>query len=270
VRGAGRLALSSDGASVYVTSRGGATWGLAAFARDATTGALTQLPGLAGCVSSGLSGCERARQLNRPQDLLVAPDGRQVYVAAARESPTGAFGEGPGGGIAVLARDPRTGQLTQRSGARGCTNRRGEHGCRRDPRIGMRERLAITADGRTLYSVSSRHDEGPRVSPIAPDGSIRRSTGAAGYPDRPDGPDALALDSAGRAYVRSADGIFAYTPLRARSDLRLADCWVSRRRVAPCRRDDVVLGVSVHDVVAAPDGTAVYFNGEGILTLLRE
>jgi streptogramin lyase len=76
--GAFDVAVSPDGASVYVVSQfdDAIVW----FAREAATGALTPL----GCISDvGLSSCgSTAQGLGRPTGVAVSPDGASVYVVS--------------------------------------------------------------------------------------------------------------------------------------------------------------------------------------------
>jgi hypothetical protein len=187
----------------------------------------------------------------------------------AGESPTDAFEQGPGGGVAVLARNPRSGTLVQPRGRRGCINRRGTRGCRRDRRIGMRERLAISPDGRWLYSTNAYRGEGPRVSPITPDGSVHPSRASGSYPAVAAGLAAIGTDARGRVYASSTlPGFFVYAPTRSRSRLRMIVCW-TEFPTAPCRRKRGLGTFSSSSVAPQADGPATYVAGEGILTFVR-
>ena len=77
------VAISPDGANVYVTAAGSDA--LAVFARNRRTGALRQLPGARGCFSQFPGGgCLVGRALNEPTSVAVSPDGEHVYVAGRR------------------------------------------------------------------------------------------------------------------------------------------------------------------------------------------
>jgi DNA-binding beta-propeller fold protein YncE len=86
------VGISPDGSNVYLTSAGSIlhvgkhdqrnTASLAIFDRDPVTGALLQKPGVQGCVSaSRAKGCGMATSLATPADLVVSPDGKDIYVS---------------------------------------------------------------------------------------------------------------------------------------------------------------------------------------------
>ena len=57
--------------------------GVAVFARDRGTGALTQLGGEDACVDNGgREGCADGRALDFATGLAVSPDGKSAYVAS--------------------------------------------------------------------------------------------------------------------------------------------------------------------------------------------
>ena len=76
----------------------------------APSGRLVQPHGHAGCIHrTGINRCAPGRFVTSPEDVVVSPDGRFVYVAS--------FGNHA---IAIFARNRRTGRLTQLPGRRGC------------------------------------------------------------------------------------------------------------------------------------------------------
>lgn len=82
------LTLSPDDEHLYVSS-----WAdglLVVFRRDPVTGALTRLPGKAGCIGRAGKGrtglaCMRAPALENPTAVAVSPDGRHVYALSTAE-----------------------------------------------------------------------------------------------------------------------------------------------------------------------------------------
>jgi DNA-binding beta-propeller fold protein YncE len=131
-------ALSPDGRNLYLASwafdphgdRSDNYSDLAVFERDRTTGALRQL----GCLGpSTRGGCTAGRALYGPESLVVSPDGRNVYV-------------GSSGGLAVFARNGGTGALRQLPGAAGALRHLAPAA------------LAVSADGRNVYAVTSSND----------------------------------------------------------------------------------------------------------------
>jgi DNA-binding beta-propeller fold protein YncE len=131
-------ALSPDGRNLYLASwafdphgdRSDNYSDLAVFARDRATGALRQL----GCLGpSTRGGCTAGRALYGPESVVVSPDGRNVYV-------------GSSGGLAVFARNGKTGALRQLPGSAGAV------------RPLSLAALAVSPDGRNVYAVTSPND----------------------------------------------------------------------------------------------------------------
>jgi DNA-binding beta-propeller fold protein YncE len=95
--------VSPDGKSVYVAVQFS---GIDAFARNATSGRITQLhklPGAgakSGCVSTsgsseeGGATCADGRALNGSSSLALSPDGKSVYTAAYNSDAVAAFRRG--------------------------------------------------------------------------------------------------------------------------------------------------------------------------------
>ena len=87
--GARSVAISADGRSAYVASA--FSHAVAVFARDRRTGALTQLPGAAGCASRSEQGCAGGRALAGAQSVAISADGRSAYVASHGSDAVGVF-----------------------------------------------------------------------------------------------------------------------------------------------------------------------------------
>lgn len=135
------VAVSPNGKNVYVTSAGSNA--VAVFARNVTTGALTQLAGIAGCVSEDGTGglCADGKALLAPFAVAVSQNGKNVYVASRDAN-----------AIAIFARDAKTGALTQLAGTAGCISEDGTGGACADGNglVGAMS-VAITQNGRSVY-----------------------------------------------------------------------------------------------------------------------
>lgn len=80
LEGPNSVAVSPDGRNVYATSVNSNA--IDVFARNPSTGALTQV-GSSGCiVETSLAGCTTGTQLGGADAVSVSPDGRYVYSAA--------------------------------------------------------------------------------------------------------------------------------------------------------------------------------------------
>ena len=112
-----RSRLAPDGKSVYVAS--GYDDAVARFNRNTTTGAIAQPAGAAGCVSqTGAGPCADGHGLVGPVSVVVAPDGKSVYVASHSSH-----------AVARLNRNPTTGAIAQPAGAAGCVSQTGAGPC---------------------------------------------------------------------------------------------------------------------------------------------
>ncbi len=164
------IAVSPDGAHAYVASA--MSEAVTVFARNASTGVLTQLAGTAGCVSeSGSSGvCAEGDGLPRPTAVAVSPDGRHVYVTS-REA----------GGVASFARNASTGALTQLAGTAGCTTVTGSFGeCGVGTALDGAEALALSPTGAHLYAVAATDQAVVTFARNATTGVLTQLAGTAG------------------------------------------------------------------------------------------
>jgi DNA-binding beta-propeller fold protein YncE len=136
--GPNSVAVSPDGLNVYATSRGSNT--ISVFHRNSSSGALTQLPGAAGCTSGlPVPVCASGRALVGPDVVVVSPDGANVYV--------GSFF---GNAVAVFDRDHASGALTQPGDSTGCIAE-AITGCTLGLALGAPEGMAVSGDGANVY-----------------------------------------------------------------------------------------------------------------------
>jgi DNA-binding beta-propeller fold protein YncE len=167
LNGPNSVAVSANGRNVYVTSRGSNA--ITAFKRDRSTGALHQLPGAAGCVSGvPPPGCAGGAALLGPDVVVVSPDGANVYV--------GSFF---GNAVAVLARDGKTGALSQPAGAAGCIAV-ATAGCAPGVALGAPEGMAISAGGTSVYVASALSNAVAVLSRDPTTGALTQATDGSG------------------------------------------------------------------------------------------
>ena len=131
-----QISVAPDERSLYVAGGGG---GVAIFSRTPATGALTQLPGKAGCITFNGSGnqCATDARLADPRAALTSPDNRQVYVSTQD-------------GVITYAR-AGDGSLSFQS----CVNDRGIAGCRAGVQMINLSFSAISPDGRDFVVATS-------------------------------------------------------------------------------------------------------------------
>jgi DNA-binding beta-propeller fold protein YncE len=139
--GANAVAFNPGG-DVYVTSLFSNS--VTAFSRSRSTGGLAQKQGTAGClIWLRAGGCSFGRALRSPEGLAISPDGANVYVAAFASS-----------AIDVLDRGKKAGKVKQVPGRGGCLAPRSVPGCTRARALRGVSSLALSPDGRFLYSTS--------------------------------------------------------------------------------------------------------------------
>jgi len=137
--GPNSVAVSADGATVYATSL--QSDAVDTFHRSSSTGALSQATDGSGCTAdASTAGCTLGRALDGPDVVTVSPDGHNVYVGAFK-----------GSAVAIFARDPSTGDLTQLTDDTGCLVDVPTAGCTTGLALGAPEGMAISADGDNVY-----------------------------------------------------------------------------------------------------------------------
>ncbi len=135
------IAVSRSGKQVYVASFNSDA--VAVFARNRTTGVLTQLPAPDGCIAESGDGvsCTDGVGLDGALSIAISKTGRQVYVAAQS-----------GNTIAILTRNARTGMLTQPAAPGGCVRHGGDGStCTAATNLGGPTSIALSKDGRNAY-----------------------------------------------------------------------------------------------------------------------
>jgi DNA-binding beta-propeller fold protein YncE len=251
-------------------------------------GSLTQLRGTRGCVGNGRrADCAPTRGFGTPVAVQLSPDGRTLYAMSSH------FLAHEISGIAVLTRDPVTGELRQRPGPDGCLRRlAGLQGC---GALGVggelnpagRDALAISPDGRFAYLAGQyvqifRRDNvvGALLPLPAPSGCLRRrSRGCSSTATGIESPTVLALSPDGRfVYGVSHEGNFRTTVSVYARDVRagtlrrvggrhgcITDRNVPRRPATRCATVPL-LGDAI---AVSHDGRSVYVGGESWLITLR-
>lgn len=133
-------------------------------------GRLVQPRGQDGCVHrTGINRCARGRAITSPQEAVVSPDRRHVYVAA--------YGSHA---VAAFARSRRSGLLTQLRRRRGCI-RHGPGGrCASGRALGAPSSIAISPDGRNLYVAAAGSDAISIFRRSVRTGALRQLAGSAG------------------------------------------------------------------------------------------
>jgi DNA-binding beta-propeller fold protein YncE len=131
---------------------------VAVFARNTTTGALTQLAGTAGCVSETGNGgaCADGKALRIANSVALSDDDKHVYVASADSD-----------AVAIFRRNATTGALTQLvgpTGKAGCVSETGTAGeCADGKALDGARSLAVSADGKNVYVASGEPSDAVAV-----------------------------------------------------------------------------------------------------------
>jgi len=213
------VAVSPDGRDVYVASFYA---GLAAFDRDAATGALDQQDGAAACFTDPWTSdeCTAGRALDGAIDVAVSPDGQNVYVAAARDD-----------ALAVFDRDPESGALIQKAGSAGCVWRRAtSESCAGGNGLRSASQVTVSPDGNSVYVAASYDSSVATFSRDQATGVLSQEPGSAGCilspvdPHDLDAPCAPARAVGGPGAVAiSPDGKSAYIPARGSNAVAVFD-----------------------------------------------
>jgi 6-phosphogluconolactonase (cycloisomerase 2 family) len=143
------LAVTPDGKHAY---SGNFVNGISIFNRDPATGLLTQKTGAAGCVTdtgkddTGASTCTAGRVLAGAYPLVVASNGKTLYVGSRAD-----------GGVAIF-RINTDGSVAQLAGTAGCVTETGQdqnhNPCTLGHGVGHTYGATLSPDGRTLYTAN--------------------------------------------------------------------------------------------------------------------
>ena len=164
------VAASPDGKSAYVASA--VSDAVAVFDRDPATGALTQKPGTAGCISEdGIGGaCQDGTALDGAAGVATSPDGKSTYVVSLASD-----------AVAVFDRDPATGALTQKPGTAGCVSEDGTGGaCQDGTALDGTSGVATSPDGKSVYVTSELSDAVAVFDRDPATGALTQKPGTAG------------------------------------------------------------------------------------------
>lgn len=160
------VTISPDDHFVYVADYGTTSSAIHVLARDANTGALTEVQCLSDAPTTP-AGCTAGRQLGEVQALVISPDGLHAYAANFNQ------------GISIFDRDPQTGLLTQKASAEGCIGDHAANGCAPGRALDGAYAIRIAPDGHTLY-VTSQNDNGVAVFHVGANGTLTQLAGSAG------------------------------------------------------------------------------------------
>lgn len=163
------LTVSPGGSSAYVTSFGSGA--VAVFDR-AASGALTQKPGAAGCISdTGAGGCVDGRALGKVRSVTISPDGKHAYVTSLSA-----------GAVAVFDR-AATGELKQKPGTAGCISDDGTGPCIDGRALHGARSVTVSLDGESAYVMAA--GGAVVVFDRAASGTLTQKPGTAGTPPSP-------------------------------------------------------------------------------------
>lgn len=269
------VTVSADGKSVYVASI--VSSAIAILDRNTTTGALSQKPNPAGCISedgadygTGLFGvCETGKALVNAAAVAVSADNKTVYATGAASS-----------AVAVLDRDTSTGALTAKAGTAGCVSEDGTErpggavgACQDGTGLANARGIAISPNDHSVYVASYDSDAVTIFDRDTTSGQLTQKPAAAGCVSEAGGAcqDGKALDAVGAVTV-SHDGKSVYATSFHSDAVAILDrnttsgALTQKAGIAGCIsetgtggacQDGKALGDPSH-VAVSPDGKSVY------------
>ncbi len=260
------VTVSPDGDSVYV----GAFFGnaVAAFARDASTGALNQPSDTTGCTTNApTDGCATGLALAAPEGMAISADGNNVYVASAVSNAVGIF-----------TRNPSTGALTQPTDGTGCIVNSPLSGCTTGTQLGGANAVAVSADDDNVYVTSLLSNSLTTFDRTPSTGQLTQQTGTSAcvifvlsvgcsLGRAFSAPEGLAVSSDGASVYTAAFKSGAVDVFNRTADTgsviqkaRRAGCLTGSGR-RDCARGRALGGAS--SLVVSPDGRHVYSGSFG-------
>jgi DNA-binding beta-propeller fold protein YncE len=258
------VAVSPDGTSVYVPSRGDSA--IARFDRNPATGALSGQ----GCISDvgDPAGCGTTEQgLESARGVVVSPDGASVYVASPIDD-----------AIVRFDRNPATGALS----GQGCISDVGDPaGCGTTQQgLDGATGVAVSPDGASVYVTSDtddaivRFDRNPATGALSGQGCISDVGDPAGCGTTQQGLDRVeevAVSPEGASVYAAAtfdDAIVRFDRNPATGALTPRGCISDVGDAAGCGTTQQGLDFAT-DVVVSPDGASVYSHSFGDDAIVR-
>jgi sugar lactone lactonase YvrE len=241
----------------------------------AFTGALSQPAGSAGCISeTGAGPCADGHGLSGADTVAVSPNGKTVYVVS-------------GDAVVRLNRSTTTGALTQPAASAGCISETGAGPCADGHGLKGGFGLAISLDGKSVYSVSQGSDAVTRFKRNTSTGALTQPAGSAGCISETgagpcaDGHGLTAADSVTvsrdgqNVYVTSHNGIVRLnrnTTTGAISEPAGNAGCISDTGAGPCAAGHALKG-GADSVAVSRDGKSVYvasYPNSAVLRLKRD
>ncbi|MGV1048170.1 MAG: lactonase family protein [Solirubrobacterales bacterium] len=155
--GANAVAVSPRSGDVYVTSLFSDS--VTSFTPTSSATVLAQLPGVTACtVWLRAVGCSFGHALSAPEGLVVSPDGRSLYAAAFLTGAIDVFDRFPQAGPEEGELPEPAGRITQKPNRAGCVAAKSVPGCTPGRALGGVSSIAVSPDGRFVYSTASGSD----------------------------------------------------------------------------------------------------------------
>ncbi len=262
------VVVSPDGNNVYVGSFFGNS--VAAFARNPTNGALSQLAGSAACIAEATGGCATGIALKSVEGLAISGDGASVYAATALSN-----------AVVELVRNPSTGALAQATDGSGCIVDATLNGCTTGVQLAGANAVAVSPDDDDVYVTSLFANSVTSFNKAPSSGVLSQKVGTAGclvwlravgcsFGQALSAPEGLAVSPDGEYLYVTAFETGALVVLgrnesgQVEQEPGAAGC-VAARSVPGCTRGRALKGAS--SVAVSPDGRFVYataFNSNAV------